>query len=107
MIFTCVLHRKGIIFSHLIYNPAGPVVLFLHGFPESWYSWRKQIRVFSEAGYHAVAPDLRGYGDTDSPQGVEKYTVLHIVGDLIGLLDSLQCQKVCKSRPSMLVYRSV
>ena len=65
------------------------------------------MSAFSEAGFHAVAPDLRGYGDTDSPQGVENYTVLHIVGDLIGLLDSLQCQKVCKSRSSVIVYRSV
>ena len=70
------------------------MVLFLHGFPESWYSWRKQIPVFAEAGYHAVAPDLRGYGNTDAPEGVEKYTYLHIVGDLIGLLDTLQAEKV-------------
>ena len=52
------------------------------------------MSAFSEAGFHAVAPDLRGYGDTDSPQGVENYTVLHIVGDLIGLLDTLQAEKV-------------
>ena len=65
------------------------------------------MTAFSEAGFHAVAPDLRGYGDTDAPQGVEKYTVLHIVGDLIGLLDSLQCQKVCKSRLSMIVHSLV
>lgn len=69
-------------------------MLFLHGFPESWYSWRKQIRVFSEAGYRAIAPDLRGYGDTDAPKGVEKYTSLHLVGDLIGLLDALQLKEV-------------
>ena len=63
--------------------------------------------MFAEAGYHAVAPDLRGYGNTDAPEGVGKYTYLHIVGDLIGLLGSLQCQKVCKSRSSVIVYRSV
>lgn len=72
---------------------SGPAVLFLHGFPECWYSWRKQMCVFADAGFRAIAPDLRGYGDTDAPDGVEKYSFLHIVGDLIGLLDSLQVQK--------------
>lgn len=72
---------------------SGPVVLFLHGFPEGWYSWRKQMTVFAKAGYHAIAPDLRGYGDTSAPEGFEKYSSLHIVGDVIGLLDALQVQK--------------
>ncbi|KAI5075507.1 hypothetical protein GOP47_0009978 [Adiantum capillus-veneris] len=72
---------------------SGPPVVFLHGFPEGWYSWRKQMTVFAQAGYHAIAPDLRGYGDTSAPQGVENYSFLHIVGDVIGLLDALQLQK--------------
>ncbi|KAL9353527.1 hypothetical protein Peur_056207 [Populus x canadensis] len=64
-----------------------PVILFIHGFPQLWYSWRHQIEALSSLGYRAVAPDLRGYGDTDAPAEVTSYTVLHVVGDLIGLLD--------------------
>ncbi len=68
----------------------GPLVLLLHGFPESWYSWRHQLAALAQAGYHAVAPDQRGYGQTDRPAEIEKYTQLHLVGDIIGLLDALQ-----------------
>jgi pimeloyl-ACP methyl ester carboxylesterase len=64
-------------------------VLLCHGFPESWYSWRHQIRVLADAGYHEVAPDQRGYGQTDAPPDVRSYTLLHLVGDLVGLLDAL------------------
>jgi pimeloyl-ACP methyl ester carboxylesterase len=67
----------------------GPLVLLLHGFPESWYSYRHQIEALSAAGYHVVAPDQRGYGGTDSPEEVEKYTLLHLVGDMVGLLAGL------------------
>ena len=45
----------------------GPVVLLAHGFPESWYSWRHQLTALAAAGFHAVAPDMRGYGGTDAP----------------------------------------
>jgi pimeloyl-ACP methyl ester carboxylesterase len=67
----------------------GPVVLMCHGFPESWYSWRHQLVALAEAGYHAVAPDQRGYGDTDRPEAIDQYTLFHLVGDLVGLLDAL------------------
>jgi pimeloyl-ACP methyl ester carboxylesterase len=49
----------------------GPLVLLLHGFPESWYSWRHQLAPLAEAGYHAVAPDMRGYGSSDKPEAIE------------------------------------
>lgn len=78
---------------HIAEQGSGPVVLLIHGFPELWYSWRHQIPVLAEAGYHAVAPDMRGYGDTDAPLGAHNYTVFHIVGDLIGLLDALGVNK--------------
>ena len=52
---------------HVAEAGSGPLVLLLHGFPESWYSWRHQLRALAEAGYHAVAPDQRGYGQTDRP----------------------------------------
>ncbi len=68
---------------------AGPTVLLCHGFPESWYSWRHQLRALADAGYHAVAPDMRGYGGTDAPPDIAQYTLLHLVGDMVGLLDAL------------------
>ncbi|WP_425570545.1 alpha/beta fold hydrolase [Pseudonocardia adelaidensis] len=67
----------------------GPVVLLLHGFPECWYSWRHQLVALGAAGFHAVAPDQRGYGGTDAPGDVADYTILHLVGDVVGLLDAL------------------
>lgn len=69
----------------------GPLVLFLHGFPELWYSWRHQILFMAERGYRAVAPDLRGYGNTIGlpTDDVSKFTVFHIVGDLIELLQAI------------------
>ena len=54
---------------HLAEAGNGPVVLFCHGFPESWYSWRHQLKALAEAGYRAIAPDMRGYGETDQPRG--------------------------------------
>ncbi|GFY80333.1 alpha/beta-Hydrolases superfamily protein [Actinidia rufa] len=65
----------------------GPLVLLLHGFPEFWFAWRHQITHLANHGYHVVAPDLRGYGDSDSPLSPSSYTIFHVVGDLIGLLD--------------------
>ncbi|KAJ4966130.1 hypothetical protein NE237_017979 [Protea cynaroides] len=74
---------------HLAEKGQGPVVLLLHGFPELWYSWRHQIIALASHGYRAVAPDLRGFGDTDAPSSLTNYTVFHIVGDLIALIDLL------------------
>jgi pimeloyl-ACP methyl ester carboxylesterase len=74
---------------HLAEQGTGPLVLMCHGFPESWYSWRHQLRVLAEAGFHAVAPDMRGYGQTDQPGAIDQYTLLHLVGDMVGLLDAL------------------
>lgn len=73
--------------------PDGPVVLLLHGFPELWFSWRHQIPVLAEAGYRVVSPDLRGYGRTGSPRAVSSYTLLHIAGDLVGLLRSVGAER--------------
>ncbi|EOY06567.1 Alpha/beta-Hydrolases superfamily protein [Theobroma cacao] len=72
---------------HVAEKGKGPVILFLHGFPELWYSWRHQITAFASLGYQAVAPDLCGYGDTDAPDAASSYTVLNVVGDLVALLD--------------------
>src|SRR5258707_7227973 len=67
----------------------GRLVLLCHGFPESWYSWRHQLRALAEAGFHAVAPDMRGYGQSEAPAEIERYTLLHLVGDMVALLDAL------------------
>ncbi len=74
---------------HVVEQGAGPLVLLCHGFPESWYSWRHQLPVVAAAGFRVVAPDMRGYGQTDRPEAIEKYTQLHHVGDMVGLLDAL------------------
>src|SRR6202795_6037 len=71
----------------------GPPVLLCHGFPESWYSWRHQLAALSAAGFHAVAPDMRGYGRSDRPEAIDQYTVLHLVGDMVGLLDALGAEQ--------------
>lgn len=71
-------------------NQEGSVVLLIHGFPELWFSWRHQMSELARNGYRAIAPDMRGYGDTDAPSDPQLYTVFHLVGDLIGLLDHLQ-----------------
>lgn len=68
---------------------SGPLVLFCHGWPESWYSWRHQMAAVAAAGFRAVAPDMRGYGGTDAPESPEQYTMLHHVGDLVSLLKTL------------------
>ncbi len=71
---------------------SGPLVVLCHGFPESWYSWRHQMRALAEAGFHAVAPDMRGYGKSDRPEAIDQYTIFHLVGDLVGVLDALDAK---------------
>ena len=74
---------------HLAEAGEGPLVVLCHGFPESWYSWRWQLPALAEAGFRAVAPDMRGYGQTDRPDEIEKYTLLHLVGDMMGIVEAL------------------
>ena len=74
---------------HVAEKGEGPPVLLLHGFPEFWWSWRHQMETLAAAGYRAIAPDLRGYGDSDGPAEVADYDIHHIVADLSGLLDTL------------------
>ena len=74
---------------HIAEAGKGALVILCHGFPESWYSWRHQLHALAEAGFHAVAPDMRGYGRTDAPKAIESYTLLHLVGDIIGLAAEL------------------
>jgi pimeloyl-ACP methyl ester carboxylesterase len=74
---------------HLAECGDGPLVLLCHGFPELWYSWRHQLPVLAAAGYRAVALDQRGYGGSSRPEPVEDYDIVHLTGDLVGLLDTL------------------
>ncbi|KAK2998553.1 hypothetical protein RJ639_024312 [Escallonia herrerae] len=82
--------RTNGVWLHVAEKGKGPLVLLIHGFPELWSTWKYQINRLAEQGYHLVAPDMRGYGDSDSPPDPASYTVFHVVGDLIGLLDDLQ-----------------
>jgi pimeloyl-ACP methyl ester carboxylesterase len=67
----------------------GPLVLMCHGWPEIWYSWRHQLVALAAAGFRAVAPDMRGFGRTTAPPDVADYTILHNVGDVVGLVAAL------------------
>jgi epoxide hydrolase 4 len=68
-------------------STSGKLCLTLHGFPEFWYSWRHQIPALAGAGFHVLAPDLRGYNLSDKPQGVWAYRMDALLGDVIGLID--------------------
>ncbi len=70
-----------------------PVVILAHGFPELAYSWRHQIPVLAEAGYHVLAPDQRGYGGSSRPEAIEAYGIHQLTGDLVGLLDDVGAQQ--------------
>src|SRR3984893_14110749 len=78
---------------HVAEQGEGPLVLLCHGFPELWSSWRHQLSALAAAGFHAVAPDMRGYGQTERPEAIDQYTLLHVVGDMVGLLDVLGAEE--------------
>lgn len=67
----------------------GPLVLLLHGWPESWYSWRHQLKALKTAGFHAVAPDMRGYGGTSAPSDMVAYNVYNLASDALSLVQHL------------------
>jgi len=85
---TGTIEARGLTFPTLEAGD-GPLVLCLHGFPELSHSWRHQLPALAAAGYHAVAPDMRGYGRTDAPAEIEAYTLCHLVGDMVGLVGAL------------------
>jgi pimeloyl-ACP methyl ester carboxylesterase len=72
----------------------GDPVLLLHGFPDSHAVWRHQVPALAAAGYRVIAPDLRGFGETAKPEGVEAYAIPHLVGDVAGIMDALQLKSV-------------
>jgi pimeloyl-ACP methyl ester carboxylesterase len=71
----------------------GPLVLFCHGFPETSHAWRHQVSALADAGFYAVAPDMRGYGGTDSPEAIGAYTLVDLVADMVALTDALGAEK--------------
>jgi pimeloyl-ACP methyl ester carboxylesterase len=85
-----LVHANGIRLHVAEAGPQdGPCVIMCHGFPESWYSWRHQLDALGDAGYHAVAPDMRGMGRSSRPLDPRQYTQPRLVGDMVGLLDEL------------------
>jgi pimeloyl-ACP methyl ester carboxylesterase len=81
--------------DHVHYLLTGPkVVLFLHGFPEIWYTWRYQMNAVAAAGYRAIAIDFRGYGLSEQPAEPEKGNFMDLVDDVVALLDTLGINKV-------------
>ncbi|MEZ5253093.1 MAG: alpha/beta hydrolase [Microthrixaceae bacterium] len=71
----------------------GPAVVFSHGFPELAYSWRHQLPAVAAAGFHAIAPDQRGYGASSAPEEIRAYGLGQLTGDLVGLLDALDIER--------------
>ncbi len=74
---------------HVAEMGAGPLVLFVHGFPESWYSWRHQLPAVAAAGYRAAAIDVRGYGSSEAPDAIEAYRLVELAGDCLGVVETL------------------
>ena len=79
---------------HVVEAGHGPAVLFVHGFPDTWRGWRRQMEAVVAAGYRAVSLDMRGYGESAKPNDPLAYTVFQSVGDLIGVLDALDVAQV-------------
>jgi pimeloyl-ACP methyl ester carboxylesterase len=75
--------------THLVEQGSGPLVLLVHGFPESWYSWRRQLPALAAAGYRAAAIDVRGYGRSSRPQQVTSYRMLDLVADNVAVVEAL------------------
>ena len=78
---------------HYVEAGEGPLVVLLHGFPEFWYSWRHQIPAIADAGYHVVAPDMRGYNRSEKPAGWRAYDAEHLAGDIAALIRHFGVEK--------------
>jgi pimeloyl-ACP methyl ester carboxylesterase len=78
---------------HVVEQGSGPAVVFCHGFPTTWMSWRQAMQATADAGFHAIAFDMRGYGDSDAPADADLYTPFHTVGDVIAILDHFRVDR--------------
>jgi len=83
----------GDIRLHVVDQGQGPAVVFCHGFPTTWVSWRRAMQATADAGFHAIALDMRGYGDSDAPNDSDLYTPFHTVGDVIAVLDHFRIDR--------------
>jgi pimeloyl-ACP methyl ester carboxylesterase len=88
------VEANGLRFHVVTQGPAAPgasrgLVVLLHGFPEFWYSWRRQIPALAATGFDVAAPDLRGYNDSDKPEGIEAYRITDVVEDVAGIVRGL------------------
>src|SRR3954447_16345973 len=89
-------HREAVVNGlrlHYVEAGTGPLVVLLHGFPEFWYSWRHQIPALARAGFRVLAPDLRGYNETEKPKGVRNYRLELLVSDVAGLVEHAGAEK--------------
>lgn len=92
---SCYTTVNGLRYHYKVAGPEnGRLVLLLHGFPEFWYGWRHQIDALAEAGFRVVAPDQRGYNETEKPRGIKNYDTNILVEDVVGLMDHLGADKV-------------
>jgi len=92
---TAYIETNGIKLHVVMAGPKnGQPVFLLHGFPEFWYGWRKQIPALTEAGYRVIVPDQRGYNLSDKPKGVKAYSIDKLANDILGLIDALSYKKV-------------
>lgn len=92
---TTYIEANGIKLHVVMAGPKdGQPVILLHGFPEFWYGWKKQIPALAEAGYRVIVPDQRGYNLSDKPKGVKAYTLAKLADDILGLMDALGYEKV-------------
>lgn len=90
------VHREGIVNGvrlHWVEMGAGPLVVLLHGFPEFWWGWHRQIPALAAAGFRVVAPDLRGYNLSDKPEGAASYRVSILVQDVVALIRHLGAER--------------
>jgi pimeloyl-ACP methyl ester carboxylesterase len=90
----CQIEANGISL-HFVEEGDGPAVVFCHGFPAIWSSWKVQMEAVSKAGFRAIAPDMRGYGESSVPVEAEDYTPYETVGDLVAILDAAAVATAC------------
>lgn len=92
---SSIIERRipvGDLFFNVVESGRGPAVVLLHGFPDSWHLWRHQIEALAAAGFRVIAPDLRGFGQSDKPTEVHEYGMIHLVGDVTGIMDALDVE---------------
>ena len=93
---TTLIETNGIRLHVARAGPAdGPLLIFLHGFPEFWYGWRKQIPHFADAGFRVLVPDQRGYNLSDKPEGALAFSLDELAADVLGLMDAAGRERAC------------